>query len=305
MGGHSPYPRHMVDNLHHAERMPADSSSEAFSFDENHPSRTDFARSETTLGQVSNYPQTPIGQAVSFDFDLNNLSVSTSKVPTLHGRASDEAITPINREPRVEKSDPTAVPPVPETPPKAKINARELLFIITVCMAQFLTLGGLGQSVAPLFIIGKDLGVAPTDLGTMSWYTAAFSLTVGAFILPAGEAFYSICVPNERLTRFRSFRRYVRTQTCLHHRLDMVCLDLNHRWLQLCSKDEWFYHAQRHTRLSGDRTRDSGAECHGARRYHISYGAEAQYGLLGVRCLRSHWFRVRSNLFCPIVAVCM
>ncbi|THY73214.1 hypothetical protein D6C86_06150 [Aureobasidium pullulans] len=187
MGGHSPYPRHMVENLHHAERMPAESSSEAFSFDENHPSRTDFARSETTLGQVSNYPQTPIGQAVSFDFDLNNLSVSTSKVPTLHGRASDEAITPINREPRVEKSDPTAVPPVPETPPKAKINARELLFIITVCMAQFLTLGGLGQSVAPLFIIGKDLGVAPTDLGTMSWYTAAFSLTVGAFILPAGR----------------------------------------------------------------------------------------------------------------------
>jgi hypothetical protein len=198
MGGHSPYSQHMVDNLHPAERMPADSSSEAFSFDENHISRTDFGRSETTLGQVSNYPpQTPIGQAVSFDFDLNNVSLNASKVPTIYGCASDEAIEPINHEPRIEKSDLTASPPVPETPAKAKLNARELLFIVNVCMAQFLTLGGLGQSVAPLFIIGKDLGVAPTDLGTMSWYTAAFSLTVGAFILPAGMS----CIHSTLVTR--------------------------------------------------------------------------------------------------------
>ncbi|KAH0363462.1 YOR378W-like protein, partial [Aureobasidium melanogenum] len=185
MSGHSPYPRHVVNGVPHPEYITADSSSEAYSFDEAHASRIDFARSETTLGQASNYPQTPIGQAVSFDFDLNNVSLHTSKVTTLHG--SDEAITPINREPRVEKIDHEARPPVPETPAKAKLNARELLFIINVCMAQFLTLGGLGQSVAPLFIIGKDLGVAATDLGTMSWYTAAFSLTVGAFILPAGR----------------------------------------------------------------------------------------------------------------------
>jgi hypothetical protein len=187
MGGHSPYSHHMADSLHPAERMPADSSSEAFPFDDNHISRTDFGRSETTLGQASNYPpQTPIGQAVSFDFDLNNVSLNASKVPTIYGSVSEEAIKPIDREPPIEKSDLTVSPPVPEIPARAKLNARELLFIVTVCMAQFLTLGGLGQSVAPLFIIGKDLGVAPTDLGTMSWYTAAFSLTVGAFILPAG-----------------------------------------------------------------------------------------------------------------------
>lgn len=186
MSGHSPYPRHVANGVPHAEPITTDSSSEAFSFDETHASRTDFARSETTLGQASNFPQTPIGQAVSFDFDLNNVSLNTSKVPTLYGGSSDEAITPINREPRVEKGDLTALPPAPETPAKPRLNGRELIFIINVCMAQFLTLGGLGQSVAPLFIIGKDLGVAATDLGTMSWYTAAFSLTVGAFILPAG-----------------------------------------------------------------------------------------------------------------------
>jgi hypothetical protein len=187
MAGHPPYSHHMANSLHPAERMPADSSSEAFSFDDNHTSKPDFGRSETTLGQASYYPpQTPIGQAVSFDFDLNNISFNASKVPTIYGCASEEAIKPIDREPRIEKSDLTGSPPVPEAPARAKLNARELLFIVTVCMAQFLTLGGLGQSVAPLLIIGKDLGVAPTDLGTMSWYTAAFSLTVGAFILPAG-----------------------------------------------------------------------------------------------------------------------
>ncbi|KAI5196346.1 YOR378W-like protein [Aureobasidium subglaciale] len=183
----SPYPKHVADDLHHAERMPADSSSEAFSANENHISRTEFGRSETTLGQVSNHLHTPIGQAVSFDFNLNNLSIDTNKVRNLHDHGSDEAITPVNGEPRIEKSDLCAPPPLPETQPEAKLNARELLFIITVCMAQFLTLGGLGQSVAPLFIIGKDLGVADTNLGTLSWYTAAFSLTVGAFILPAGR----------------------------------------------------------------------------------------------------------------------
>lgn len=200
MGGYSPYPQHLVGNHHVAARATADSSSDDFSFDDRHHSRTDFAQSATTLGQVSNYyPQTPIGQAVSFDFDFNNVSLNTSEVPTLHGCASEDAIKPIDHEPRVEKTDLSIPPPVPETSPQAKPNAREILFIINVCMAQFLTLGGLGQSVAPLFIIGKDLGVARTDLGTLSWYTAAFSLTVGAFILPAGKISPAVRLPNQML----------------------------------------------------------------------------------------------------------
>jgi hypothetical protein len=189
MSQYSPYPRHLMDAVHDADREHADSFSEEVSSDDNHVSRVDFSRSETTLGQASNYPHTPIGQAVSFDFDLNNISVGTSGVPTLRGRASDEAITSTKRQHCVEKNKPiTPPPPTLETPPNTKLSAREILFIINVCMAQFLTLAGLGQSVAPLFIIGKDLGVDSNDLGTMSWYTAAFSLTVGAFILPAGES---------------------------------------------------------------------------------------------------------------------
>ena len=62
---------------------------------------------------------------------------------------------------------------------------REAIFVFTVCMAQFLALAGLAQSIAPLPILGRSFGV--TDEGLLSWYPAAFSLTVGTFILPAGR----------------------------------------------------------------------------------------------------------------------
>ena len=61
----------------------------------------------------------------------------------------------------------------------------EIAFIFMICMAQFLALAGLAQSIAPLGIIGRSFGVR--DEGELSWYPAAFSLTVGTFILPAGR----------------------------------------------------------------------------------------------------------------------
>lgn len=61
----------------------------------------------------------------------------------------------------------------------------EILFIFMVCMAQFLSLAGLAQSIAPLELIGRSFGV--TDEATLSWYPASFSLTYGTFILPAGR----------------------------------------------------------------------------------------------------------------------
>lgn len=61
----------------------------------------------------------------------------------------------------------------------------EILFIINVCLAQFLALSGLAQTVAPMFIIGDSFGIK--NDAVISWYTAAFSLAVGTFILPAGR----------------------------------------------------------------------------------------------------------------------
>jgi MFS family permease len=62
----------------------------------------------------------------------------------------------------------------------------EVLFIGVVIMAQFLTLAGLGQSIAPMAIIAETLSVS-NNPGEQAWFAAAYSLTVGTFILISGQ----------------------------------------------------------------------------------------------------------------------
>ena len=61
----------------------------------------------------------------------------------------------------------------------------EVAFITIISFAQLLTQAGLGQAVAPLHIIGKSFG--DPSPGQLSWFAAAYSLTVGTFILIAGR----------------------------------------------------------------------------------------------------------------------
>lgn len=61
---------------------------------------------------------------------------------------------------------------------------REVAVVFTICMAQIMALAGVLQALAPLHIIGNSFGVR--DPGQLSWFIAAFSLTAGTFILPAG-----------------------------------------------------------------------------------------------------------------------
>ncbi|KAF2141927.1 uncharacterized protein K452DRAFT_227676 [Aplosporella prunicola CBS 121167] len=62
---------------------------------------------------------------------------------------------------------------------------REIAFVALVSCAQLFTQAGLGQSIAPLHIIGESFGnLTP---GQLSWFPAAYSLTVGTFILIAGR----------------------------------------------------------------------------------------------------------------------
>lgn len=61
----------------------------------------------------------------------------------------------------------------------------EVAFVAVISASQLLTQAGLGQCIAPLHIIGESLGTSsPAQL---SWYAAAYSLTVGTFILPSGR----------------------------------------------------------------------------------------------------------------------
>lgn len=69
--------------------------------------------------------------------------------------------------------------------PKPISRAREIAAITILCLTQLLTQAGLGQVIAPLHIIGRHFGTE--DPAQLSWYAAAYSLTVGTFILIAGR----------------------------------------------------------------------------------------------------------------------
>ena len=62
---------------------------------------------------------------------------------------------------------------------------REIAFIATICTAQLFTQAAIAMSLQPLHVIGASFGT--DDPGQLSWFIAAYSLTVGTFILPAGR----------------------------------------------------------------------------------------------------------------------
>jgi MFS family permease len=62
----------------------------------------------------------------------------------------------------------------------------EIVFIATICTAQFTTQVGLTQTVGILDQIGSSFGIT-TNPGVLSWFIAGYSLTAGTFILVAGR----------------------------------------------------------------------------------------------------------------------
>lgn len=66
-----------------------------------------------------------------------------------------------------------------------RFSAREIFFILNVCLAQLLSLAGLAQTFTPLVILSNAFGIS--NPGLMAWPTAAYSLTLGSCILPAGR----------------------------------------------------------------------------------------------------------------------
>ena len=74
--------------------------------------------------------------------------------------------------------------------PKSLVSPfHELAFCITIFFAQLLTQAGLGDVIPILHIIAPSLSVPSTPAGTaqLPWFAAAYSLTVGSFILITGR----------------------------------------------------------------------------------------------------------------------
>lgn len=70
------------------------------------------------------------------------------------------------------------------SPPPSKTSRQQVAFILITCLAQFLSLSALNQTVSPVMILAKYFEVE--DYGNMSWFSASYSMSVGTFILPAG-----------------------------------------------------------------------------------------------------------------------
>jgi hypothetical protein len=63
-------------------------------------------------------------------------------------------------------------------------RAHDVAFIVSVCLAQFLSLATLAQTVTPILVIRDSLNIQSP--GQLAWLTSAYSMTLGTFILPSG-----------------------------------------------------------------------------------------------------------------------
>lgn len=109
------------------------------------------------------------------EYEEKDEDVSTLDTPRTGSTTSkQEAQTPA----------PTNKPP-PGPPAPTWSKPHEWIFIATVCSAQFISLASLAQTISPLLIIGNDLKVESP--GQLAWFTAAYSMTLGTFIIPAGK----------------------------------------------------------------------------------------------------------------------
>ncbi|SCU84910.1 LAFA_0D12750g1_1 [Lachancea sp. 'fantastica'] len=78
-----------------------------------------------------------------------------------------------------------AVQPTQSHVEKPQSLFQEIVFVAVLCCAQLMTQSGLALSIVSAEIIGSSFGT--TAPGELSWFSAAYSLTVGTFILIAGR----------------------------------------------------------------------------------------------------------------------
>lgn len=75
---------------------------------------------------------------------------------------------------------------IPRPAPAPSLSTSQLVtFISITCVSQVLSLSAMNQTVAPVMILARYFRVH--DYGELSWFSAAYSMSVGTFILPAGK----------------------------------------------------------------------------------------------------------------------
>ena len=112
---------------------------------------------------------------------LQEMNESLNALPDWNRRPRPLSVS--NASKRISTASASAISKASQSPSLHIV--REVAFIALILSAQLLTTAGIGIGVAPLHVIGHHYGI--TNPGERSWYVAAFSLTAGTFILPAGR----------------------------------------------------------------------------------------------------------------------
>ena len=72
-----------------------------------------------------------------------------------------------------------------DSPGRSMSQLHEMVFVIVLCFTQLITQSQLGSVLVPLQLIGESF--ENNSVGERSWFCAAYSLTVGCFVLVAGQ----------------------------------------------------------------------------------------------------------------------
>ena len=81
---------------------------------------------------------------------------------------------------------PTPTPPADVSSKLIEMSTtREILFVAVCAVSHLMTQAALGQALVPMDIIAQEFG--QVSAGEMSWFIAAYSLTVGTFIMISGQ----------------------------------------------------------------------------------------------------------------------
>jgi hypothetical protein len=139
-------------------------------FDDRSP--TDSDASSTT---VTSSP--PAGSLAKLHLDLEKIEKNVYIAPPWACSASSDGTLH-------EDFSPTPPPEPNHSPSKGMSRPHTIAFVVVTCCAQFLSLCSMNQTVAPVILLAKYFDIL--DYGTLSWFSAAYSMTVGTFILPAG-----------------------------------------------------------------------------------------------------------------------
>lgn len=138
-------------------------------------------------GQHEQEAGVPVPGAESLDFGSENTSRANIVAGGLFSNTPTTPVSLVDLQQQdispAEKEGGEAHEPPPG--PSEWSIAYEVAFVGIICAAQLLTQAGLGQAVFPLPLIGKSFGEQGTT--QLSWYVAAYALTVGTFILIAGR----------------------------------------------------------------------------------------------------------------------